>query len=150
MRVSIMSQIINVVVVDDHGPFRECLADTLNAEQDVRVVGQGASAAEAIMLVEDLRPDIVLLDLEMPGGGIPAATQIAQAQPQTRIVILTGNNEEESVRTAQLLGVWCYLLKGISARALTDILRNVYRGHTDAGCWPASDASQSNLLRYVR
>lgn len=66
-----MSQIISVVVVDDHGPFRECLSDTLNAEQDVRVVGQGASAAEAVMLVEDLQPDIVLLDLEMPGGASP-------------------------------------------------------------------------------
>lgn len=145
-----MSQIINVVVVDDHVPFREGLTDTLNAEQDVRVVGQGASAAEAVMLVEDLRPDIVLLDLDMPGGGIPAATRIAQVQPQTRIVILTGSHEEESIQAAQLLGVWCYLLKGISARALMDILRDVYRGHRGAACWPSSDTNQSGLLRYVR
>jgi two-component system, NarL family, nitrate/nitrite response regulator NarL len=141
-----MNSIINVVVVDDHPYFREGLTDTLNQEDGVRVVGQGASAADAVMLVEDLHPDIVLLDLAMPGGGISAATQIARSQPQTRIVVLTGINEPESVDAAQRLGVHCYLLKGISSHTLTRILRDVYDGHAGAECWPAPNMARSSQL----
>lgn len=135
-----MSRTIHVVIVDDHAPFREGLTDLLNAELDLRVVGQGGSAAEAVDLVQDLQPDIILLDLQMPGGGIPAAAQIARSQAQTRIAILTDLNEEDSVDAAREVGAQCYLLKGISARALACILRSLCDGRPDARCWPAPEA----------
>lgn len=138
-----MSPTISIVVVDDHLLFREELTQTLNAEPDVQVVGEGASAADAVLLVDHHRPDIVLLDLALPGGGISAAAQIVQAQPTTRIVILTGINEAEAIEAAQQLGTHCYLLKGISGHALTHILREVYHGRTSAAYWPPPDAPRA-------
>lgn len=145
-----MSPTISIVVVDDHRLFREELTQTLNAEPDVLVVGEGASADDAVLLVDHHRPDIVLLDLELPGGGISAATQIVQAQPTTRIVILTGINEAEAIEAAQQVGTQCYLLKGISGHALADILREVYHGRTSAACWPPPDAPRGHAPRAQR
>ena len=75
-----------IVIVDDHVLFRDGLATILGAEADIEVVGQGGSAEDAIRLARDLLPEIILLDLDMPGGGLAAARTIATAtrSPQIR------------------------------------------------------------------
>ncbi len=123
-----MSDRIRVVIVDDHPLFREGVAYTLEAESDMEVVGQGATADEALHLARDLLPDIILLDITMPGGGLNAVRAIAAACPVTKIVMLTVSEEEDNVLTAFKAGARAYILKGVSARELVSILRTVHAG----------------------
>ncbi len=128
-----MSERIRVVVADDHKLFREGVASTVDAEPDMLVVGQAATADDAVCLSRDLSPDIVLLDLNMPGGGLPAAAIIAAIRPATRIVILTAWSEEEHVQVAQQVGAHGYILKGVRARDLIHMLHTVWAG---GSVWP--------------
>jgi two-component system, NarL family, nitrate/nitrite response regulator NarL len=141
-----MSATITVVVVDDSAAYRAGVVDALGAARDIHVLGQGGSAAEAIALAKDLSPDLILLDLEMPGGGIAAARQIAQSQPAIKIFMLTGVSRAESIQEARQAGVHCYLLKGISARALIQLLRDAHQGCQSPACWPA-DAGLLHTMR---
>jgi DNA-binding NarL/FixJ family response regulator len=130
-----MSELIRVVVADDHKPFREGIVSTLADEPDMLVVGQGATGDEAVVLSRDLSPDILLLDLDMPGGGLLAAAIVAAIRPKTNIVILTGSDEAEYVKTAQRIGARGYILKGVSARELVRMLHAVACG---ASAWPSA------------
>ncbi|HBY99652.1 MAG: response regulator transcription factor [Ardenticatenaceae bacterium] len=123
-----MSSKIHVVIVDDHPLFREGVAHTLQIDSDFEVVGQGASADDALGLARDLLPDLILLDITMPGGGVAAAQAIAAACPVTKIVMLTVSEEEDDVLAALKAGARAYILKGISARELVRVLRAVYAG----------------------
>ncbi len=76
-----MNEQIQLVIVDDHPLYREGVASTLNAESDMRVIGEGGNAADALQLSTSLLPDIVLLDINMPGNGILAAKTVAEACP---------------------------------------------------------------------
>ena len=85
-----MSEIIHILVADDHPLFREGVVHSLAAEPDFVVVGQAASGEDALRMIRDLLPDVVLLDIGMPGwGGIVAAEKIASACPTVKIVMLT-------------------------------------------------------------
>jgi DNA-binding NarL/FixJ family response regulator len=123
-----MSDKIRVVIVDDHPLFRDGVAHTLQTEPDVEVVGQGAAADDALHLVQELLPDIVLLDITMPGGGLNAVRAIAAACPVTKIIMLTVSEAEDDVMAAFKAGARAYILKGVSARELVSILRTVYTG----------------------
>jgi two-component system, NarL family, nitrate/nitrite response regulator NarL len=123
-----MSDKIHLVIVDDHPLFREGVVNTLRAEPGLEVVGQGTTAEDAIRLVGDLLPDLILLDLTIPGGGMNAAQAIATACPVTKIVILTASEEEDHVVLALKTGARAYILKGVSARELVSILRAVGAG----------------------
>jgi DNA-binding NarL/FixJ family response regulator len=123
-----MSEKIRVAVVDDHPLFREGVVYTLRAEPEMEVVGQGENAEEALRLARDLLPDIILLDIAMPGGGLNAAQAIATACPVTKIVMLTVSEDEDDVLAALKAGARAYVLKGVSARELVDILRMVHAG----------------------
>ena len=123
-----MSDKIHVVVIDDHPLFREGVANTLEVEPDIEIVGQGESAEDAIGLVYDLLPDIILLDIDIPGGGLKAAQTIALACPVTKIVMLTVSEEEDHLIAALKAGARAYILKGVTARELIRILRAVYAG----------------------
>jgi len=123
-----MSDNIRVVIVDDHPLFREGVANTLLVEPDIEIVSQGDSAEEAIRLAGNLLPDIILLDIDIPGGGLNAAKAIASACPVTKIVILTVSDEEEHLVAALRVGVRAYILKGVAARELVRILRAVAAG----------------------
>jgi len=123
-----MADRLRVVIVDDHPLFREGVVKVLLAEPDVEVVGQGGSAAEAIQLAVDLLPDLIMLDITMPGGGVAAAQQIAINCPVTRIVMLTASEEEDNVTAALKAGARAYVLKGVPARELVRILRAVWNG----------------------
>ncbi|MFQ5593715.1 MAG: response regulator [Anaerolineae bacterium] len=119
---------VRVVIVDDHPLFREGVAHTLQAAPDIEVVGEGSTADEALRLAQDLLPDLILLDITMPGGGLNAVRTIAVACPVTKIVMLTVSEEEEDVLTAFKAGARAYILKGVSARELVRVLRSVYAG----------------------
>lgn len=119
---------IQIVLVDDHELFREGVAHTLQAADDIEVVGQGATAEEAIQLCRDLLPDLILLDITIPGGGLHAAQAIASQCPITKIVMLTVSEQEDNVLTALKAGARAYVLKGVPARELVNILRTVAAG----------------------
>lgn len=119
---------IRAVIVDDHPIFRDGLIQSLGAEPDIEVVGQGATADDAVRLAREVRPDILLLDISMPGGGLRAAETVASAAPATRIVVLTASEEEHDVLAAFKAGVRAYVVKGIVARELIRIIRMVSSG----------------------
>jgi DNA-binding NarL/FixJ family response regulator len=121
---------VRIVLVDDHALFRDGLATILAAEPDFEVVGQGGSAADAIRLARDLLPEIILLDIDMPGSGISAAQEIAIECPATKIVILTSSEDDDHLVAALKTGTRAYILKGVPARELLRILRSVLSGES--------------------
>lgn len=123
-----LPDITRIVIVDDHALFRDGLATILDAEDDLEVVGQGGSAVEAIQLTKDLTPDIILLDLDMPGGGLSAARVISNEISKTKIVVLTASEEDNNLLNALKIGAKAYILKGVAARELLRILRMVIDG----------------------
>jgi DNA-binding NarL/FixJ family response regulator len=125
-----MSDKIQIVIVDDHPLFRDGVAHTLAAEPDIEIAAQGASAAEANRQAQDLLPDLILLDINMPGGGLNAAQTITATCPVTRIVVLTVSEEEEDLLAALRAGARGYILKGVPARELIRILRAVCDGES--------------------
>jgi DNA-binding NarL/FixJ family response regulator len=123
-----LPDITRIVIVDDHALFRDGLATILDVEDDLEVVGQGGSAEEAIQLTKDLIPDIILLDLDMPGGGLKAASVISNEMVETKIVVLTASEEDNNLLNALKIGAQAYILKGVAARELLRILRMVIDG----------------------
>jgi len=122
--------ILHVVIVDDHVLFRDGLATIISAQADIEVVGQGGSAEDAVRLARELLPEIILLDIDMPGGGLNAAQVIANDCPVTRIVMLTASEEDDHLIAALKTGVRAYILKGVAARELLRILRAVAAGES--------------------
>jgi DNA-binding NarL/FixJ family response regulator len=125
-----MSDKIHVVIADDHTLFREGLAGIISGTEDLEVVGQAGTMQEAVQLARDLLPDIILLDIDMPGGGLEAARMVAENCPVTRIVILTSSEEDDHLIRALKLGARAYILKGVAARELLRILRAVWSGES--------------------
>ncbi len=123
-----LPEITSIVIVDDHALFRDGLATILDAEDDLEVVGQGGSAEEAIQLTKELTPNIILLDLDMPGGGLNAASVISNEMAETKIVVLTASEEDNNLLNALKIGAHAYILKGVAARELLRILRMVVDG----------------------
>ena len=121
---------IRLAIVDDHNLFRDGLVTILSAEQDIEVVGQGGSAADAIRLAQDTHPDIILLDIDMPGGGLEAARVISELSPETRVAVLTASETDDHLIAALKTSTRAYILKGVSARELLRILRAVAAGET--------------------
>lgn len=119
---------IRVAIVDDHSIFREGLLSVLKTEPDLEIVGQGASAEDAVRLAREFLPDIILLDISMPGGGLKAAQEIVENYPVVKIVILTGSEGESHVMTALKTGARAYVLKGVAARELVSIIHAVHDG----------------------
>jgi RNA polymerase sigma factor (sigma-70 family) len=125
-----MSDKIHVVIADDHTLFREGLAGIISGNKDFEVVGQAGTMQEAVQLARDLLPDIILLDIDMPGGGLEAARIVAEECPVTSIVILTSSEEDDHLISALKIGARAYILKGVAARELLRILRAVSVGES--------------------
>jgi len=119
---------ITIVIIDDHPIYRQGLVHTLNAEADFDVIGEGENAADAVKIAAELKPDLLLLDISMPGGGIEAAGMVAEASPSINIVMLTVSEDEEHVSKAMRLGCSGYVLKGISGPDLVRTLREIHFG----------------------
>ena len=117
-----------IVLIDDHPLFREGVAYTLRSEPSFEVVGQGESLDEAVQLIADLRPDILLLDINIPGGGIRTAEKIATSYPMTKIIMLTASSDDDDLVKALKAGARGYILKGVASRELISIVRAVQAG----------------------
>lgn len=123
-----MSRPIQVVLVDDHPLFREGVAYVLASAPDIEIIGQGATAADALELARIHQPDVMLLDLDLPGGGLAALSAVAEVSPLTRLAVLTAANDEEIMLTVLRAGALGYILKGIAARDLIAIVRSIAAG----------------------
>lgn len=121
---------ISILVADDHPIFRDGLVKSLEEDQGLSVVGVASSAKEAVDLAQSLAPDIALLDLSMPGGGLAAIAQIASQKLAKHIAMLTVSEDGEDVSKALRLGANAYILKGVSASELRQILYNIADGET--------------------
>lgn len=121
---------IRLAVIDDHPLMRDGVALTLGREEDFEVVASGASAADAIRIAEEHQPHIMILDVNMPGGGLTAARQIATSSPAIRLLFLTVSERQEDVTAALEAGVRGYILKGISGPDLVKTIRSVAGGET--------------------
>ena len=125
-----MSDRIRVAVIDDHPLFREGVAHTIRSSKSLEVVAEGACADDAIRIVKDQLPDIVLLDVSMPGGGIEAARTISRVCPVVKTIMLTVSESEEHVAQALAAGAQGYVLKGTSGPELINTMRAVSRGES--------------------
>jgi two-component system, NarL family, nitrate/nitrite response regulator NarL len=123
-----VSELIRVAVVDDHPLFREGVITSLHAASDIQVIGQAEDAEGAQRIVREELPDVVLLDVTMPGGGIEAARSIAASCPATRIIMLTVSEDEDDLMAAMKAGASGYVLKGVSSRELASVVRSVSGG----------------------
>lgn len=121
---------IRVVVIDDHPLFREGVSRSLAELDEFEVVGEGASAEDAVRIATQHNPDIVLLDLSMPGSGFKAIEPLLLRNPQQKIIVLTVSEAAEDVAEALKAGAKGYVLKGVGSRALAEILRTVASGET--------------------
>ncbi|HET7571686.1 MAG TPA: response regulator transcription factor [Gaiellaceae bacterium] len=121
---------VRVLLVDDHDLFRTGLRNLLQ-EQEVTIVGEAATGAEAVRLVRDLTPDVVVMDLNMPSmGGVEATRHIAGVSPLTRVVMLTISDQDSDVMDAILAGACGYLLKDSSIQELVAGIRAAARGES--------------------
>jgi len=122
---------IRVVIVDDHALLREGTRWILQQEPCIEVVGEASRGDDAVEIVTELQPDVVLLDLRLPGlPGIDAARQIAKLAPRTRVLIVTAYDEEDYVLEALQAGAAGYLLKTAPSHELVDAVRAVASGAT--------------------
>ena len=119
---------LRILVADDHPIYRDGVVTSLEETGEFRVVATASSAQEAIRLADQKHPDIALLDLSMPGGGLSAVSAIVAANSAKHVAMLTVSEEDENVANALKLGAVAYILKGVSARELRSILKGVTRG----------------------
>lgn len=118
-----------IVLADDHSVVRQGLRTLLEAEPDFSVVGEAGDGLEAIQLVERQRPDVLVLDLAMPGlGGIVVTRQVRQCSPKTRVVVLSMHGAEAYVIDALIAGADAYVLKKSTSADLAQAIREVLAG----------------------
>lgn len=120
---------IAVVLVDDHAIVRQGLRTYLELQPDIEVVGEAADGAEAVAVVREAMPDIVLMDLVMPeGDGVEATRAITAMSPSTRVIVLTSFSEDDKVFASIKAGAQGYLMKDVLPQDLVKAIRTVYRG----------------------
>jgi DNA-binding NarL/FixJ family response regulator len=121
-------QTIRVLLADDHGIVRAGLHALLDAQRDIEVVGEASTADEAVEFAQELEPDIVIMDISMPGGGLEATRKIAKLGLSTRILILTIHAEERYLLPVLEAGGSGYVRKASLHTDLIDAIRTVFRG----------------------
>jgi two-component system response regulator NreC len=120
---------IRILLTDDHTLFRQGIKTLLSAEADLDIVGEAANGAEAVEKVTELRPDLVLMDIGMPGlSSFEATRQIKKARPDTKVLFLTMYDDEDYLVQCMEVGASGYVLKDSPAPQLLAALRDVYRG----------------------
>ena len=117
-----------IIIIDDHPLYRSGVVRTLASEPDFKIVGEGGSADDALELCARAKPDIALLDISMPGGGIEAARAISRDYPDVAIAMLTASEEDDDILDAMGAGALGYVLKGVSAQELVSVVRTVAKG----------------------
>ena len=133
---------LRVVLADDHAPTRESVREALE-QQGFEVVADVGSAPEAVDAASRHRPDVCLLDIHMPGGGIVAAAEIAVALPDVAIVMLTASQEDRDLFAALRAGASGYLAKGIDLDRIGPALRSVLAGEAVLPRWLVRQVAQA-------
>ncbi|MBM2621989.1 response regulator transcription factor [Actinoplanes sp. LDG1-06] len=137
---------IRILLVDDHPVVRHGLRGMLEAEPDLTVIGEASSGDEGVALAVELRPDVVLMDLRMPGGdGVSATERIVAEASGVRVMVLTTYESDRDILRAIEAGAGGYLLKDASPAELADAVRATARGET-----VLAPSVASTLVRQVR
>ena len=124
-----MKESIRVALVDDHSLVRMGLAAYFNTVADIQVVGEAGSGEEAVRMVDEVKPDVVLMDLIMPGmDGVEATRQVKRTHPSTQVIILTSYHDDEHIFPAIRAGALSYVLKDIDPDELAEAIRRAYAG----------------------
>ncbi|MGL4308961.1 MAG: response regulator [Paracoccaceae bacterium] len=121
---------IRVAIADDHPLFRDGVSRTLEESGRFEIVGTAASGQEAVDIVRQTRPDIVLLDLSMPDGGLWALERIVAEGTARRAAMLTVSEDDDTILKAIRTGAVGYILKGVGARDLVEIVEDLAEGRT--------------------
>lgn len=138
---------IKIVIVEDFKLTRAGLRCALNANDDMEVIGECENAVEGIKLIENLRPDVVLMDLGLPGmNGIEATIKLKELAPEIKIIALTSHDRAEEVVAALSSGANAYCLKDIDPQKLADVVRDVSIGV----CWIDPMVSQLVLNSFPK
>lgn len=125
-----MTHPIRLAVIDDHPLFREGVTRSLLEIGGFEIVAEGGSAEDAQRIASQSRPDIMLMDLSMPGGGLNAVVETLGRHPDQKIVVLTVSETNDDIAQALAGGARGYVLKGVGSKSLADILRTVAAGET--------------------
>ena len=134
--------IVKVVIVEDYKLTRVGLKSTLNEYPHINVVGEAEDAVEVIKVIQLLKPDVVLMDLGLPGmNGLEATIKIKEVSPSTKIIILTSHERNEEVIAALGSGANAYCLKDITPETLSSVIKNVAEG----ACWVDAAVSSAAL-----
>ena len=126
-----MSDPISILITDDHALVRQGIRDFLELQPDLSVNGEANSGEEAVRLAGELAPDVVLMDLVMPGmGGVEATRLVKQVSPHSQIIVLTSYHEDEYIFPALRAGATSYVLKDIGPDELAETIRKAARGES--------------------
>src|SRR6202045_2970863 len=122
---------VRILIAEDQALVRRGTAVLLSSERDMEVVGQACDGIEAVVLAEQLRPDVVLMGLHMPRlGGVAATGEITRTLPGTQVLVLTTLNDDETVFEAVRAGAHGYLLKDVTEQELLETIRALRRGES--------------------
>lgn len=137
---------LRILLADDHVLFRKGIASLLKIRRDMEVVGEASDGIETIKLAQELVPDIILMDVNMPGcDGLEATRQIRQDLPEVQIIMLTVSDDDGDLFTAIRYGAKGYLLKNLDPEQLFDMLEGVRQGEA-----PISGAMAAKILQEFR
>jgi len=123
-----MSDLISIIVVDDHPLFREGVVMTLLESGKFDVVAQAGTKEDALRAAERHLPDLILVDVSMPGGGIETAAELAERVPFVKVIMLTVSEQEKDVQAALKAQARGYILKGVASEELIKILTDISKG----------------------
>ena len=124
-----MSELITVMVVDDHKVVRQGVRAFMDTQPDLTVVGEAGAGEEAVALAAEHAPDVVIVDLVMPGmDGVEVTRQVKQVSPRTQVIVLTSYHQDEHIFPAIRAGALSYLLKDVGPAELADAVRKAANG----------------------
>src|SRR5690242_4216443 len=119
---------IRVLIADDEPALRHAMGELVQAERGLELAGSAADAAEAAALAGETRPDVAVLDVRMPGGGLEATRQIAEASPETAVLALSAYEDRATVIAMLQAGAVGYLVKGVPPEEIVDAIKRASRG----------------------
>lgn len=141
-----MEQKIRLCLVDDHELVRRGIASLVSTQEDMEVVGEAASGEEALKVCMECRPDVVLMDLQMPGmDGVETTRRLKSGQPEVRVLMLTSSEREADLLAALEAGAQGYLLKDLTPELFFSYIRRAHRGEI-----PISGSLTAQLMRGFR
>jgi NarL family two-component system response regulator LiaR len=126
-----MTDKISLLITDDHALVRQGTRAFLELQPDIAVIGEAGSGEEAVRMAAELAPDVVLMDLVMPGiGGVEATRQVKQVSPHSQVIVLTSYHEDEYIFPALRAGALSYVLKDVGPDELADTVRKAAIGES--------------------